>query len=219
MSLYCLLAAPLFIGTDLRKMTNETYSLYTNTRVLAINQDTLGIQGQRILQDEESGQVWSKPLADGSYAVVFVNGNATVQVDLEMNWDSLANAWNGFVFEYGGSYSTSDAIRPYWKGIFQIEESTSVTVIHISDIWSGDYLLELNSTTTSYTVTLPPHSSKMVSFTKVTTTTTESQDKKSKIIWATTITIAVVLCIAFCIGGIVFIVKRVSPSLAVRKRG
>ena len=72
MSLWAILAAPLLAGNDLTKMTPETISLLTNREVVAIDQDTAGIQGDRV-SVEGSMEVWVRPLADGSKAVGLFN--------------------------------------------------------------------------------------------------------------------------------------------------
>jgi len=72
MSLWCLLAAPLLAGNDLSKMTPETLAILTNSEVIALDQDPLGIQGHRVAQEGQL-EVWVKPLADGSKAVGLFN--------------------------------------------------------------------------------------------------------------------------------------------------
>src|SRR6185312_17537292 len=44
-SFWCLLAAPLISGNDLRNMTPEIKEILTNKEVIAVNQDPLGMQG------------------------------------------------------------------------------------------------------------------------------------------------------------------------------
>ena len=72
MTLWCILAAPLLAGNDLTKMTKETLETLTNPEVLAVDQDSLGVQGHRVWQ-EGPLEVWMKPLADGSKAVGLFN--------------------------------------------------------------------------------------------------------------------------------------------------
>ena len=72
MSLWSLLAAPLFAGNDLAKMTPETLAILTNREVIAVNQDPAGIQGRRVWE-EGPLEIWVKPLADGSKAVGLFN--------------------------------------------------------------------------------------------------------------------------------------------------
>jgi alpha-galactosidase len=72
MSLWCILAAPLIAGNNLAAMDAETQELLTNPEVIAIDQDTLGIQGHRVKQ-EGPIEVWAKRLKDGSTAVGLFN--------------------------------------------------------------------------------------------------------------------------------------------------
>jgi alpha-galactosidase len=72
-SLWAVMAAPLMAGNDLRGMTEETRSILLNKEVIAVDQDPLGVQGRIVVERGYGGQVWMKPLADGSKAVAFVN--------------------------------------------------------------------------------------------------------------------------------------------------
>jgi alpha-galactosidase len=72
MTLWCILAAPLLAGNDLTKMSKETLETLTNPEVIAVDQDTLGVQGHRVWQ-EGPLEVWMKPLADGTKAVGLFN--------------------------------------------------------------------------------------------------------------------------------------------------
>ena len=72
MSLWCLLAAPLITGNDLTKMTPETRAILTNPDVIAVDQDPLGVEGQRVWE-EGPLEIWMKPLAGGSKAVGLFN--------------------------------------------------------------------------------------------------------------------------------------------------
>jgi len=47
-SLWCLAKAPLLIGCDVSKMSNDTLQILTNKEAIAINQDPLGVQGKKV---------------------------------------------------------------------------------------------------------------------------------------------------------------------------
>jgi alpha-galactosidase len=74
MSLWALLASPLLAGNDLSQMPAETASILTNREVIAIDQDSLGKQGDRV---SEVGpvEIWAKPLSGGDKAVALFNRN------------------------------------------------------------------------------------------------------------------------------------------------
>jgi alpha-galactosidase len=72
MSLWCILAAPLIAGNNLATMTPATLSMLTNPELIAVDQDPLGVQGHRVVQ-EGPLEIWMKPLEDGSKAVGLFN--------------------------------------------------------------------------------------------------------------------------------------------------
>jgi len=72
MSLWAMLAAPLLAGNDLSAMTPETLSILTNRDVIAIDQDALGRQGDRVAA-EGPLEVWARPLANGDKAIAIFN--------------------------------------------------------------------------------------------------------------------------------------------------
>jgi alpha-galactosidase len=76
MSLWCLLAAPLLAGNDLRDMKQEIHDILTNREVVAIDQDPKGVEGVRVAKNGDL-EVWEKPLHDGSHAVGLFNLGAT----------------------------------------------------------------------------------------------------------------------------------------------
>lgn len=76
MSLWALLAAPLLAGNDLSKMTPETTAILTNRDVIAIDQDPLGKQGDRV-SAVGPVEIWSKPLQGGDVAVALFNRDET----------------------------------------------------------------------------------------------------------------------------------------------
>jgi alpha-galactosidase len=72
LSLCAILAAPLLAGNDLTTMTPETIALLTNREVIAVDQDKLGKQGDRV-SEEGPIEIWARPMADGSEAVGVFN--------------------------------------------------------------------------------------------------------------------------------------------------
>ena len=71
-AMWCMLAAPLIAGNDLRQMSPQTSSVLTNKDVIAVDQDPLGVQGFR-LAAKDSVETWVKPLAEGDWALCFLN--------------------------------------------------------------------------------------------------------------------------------------------------
>lgn len=78
MTMWSIMAAPIMISSDVRSMSAETKELYLNKEMIAINQDSLGVQGHRI-SDVNGKQVWTKPLLSGDIAVALLNNNSSTQ--------------------------------------------------------------------------------------------------------------------------------------------
>jgi alpha-galactosidase len=86
-SLWCMLAAPLILGNDIRHMLPEIGTIITNEEVLSVNQDPLGRPGRKI-KDEGDLEVWEKQLSDGSRAVVLFN-RSTGAAEMECLWQEI----------------------------------------------------------------------------------------------------------------------------------
>jgi alpha-galactosidase len=71
-SMWAMLAAPLMISDDLTKISSASLQAVQNTEVIGIDQDPAGVQGT-LLSTSGNGQVWVKPLSDGSRAVALLN--------------------------------------------------------------------------------------------------------------------------------------------------
>jgi alpha-galactosidase len=102
-SMWCILAAPLIAGNDIRSMTPEIRAILTNKDLIAIDQDPLGIQGRRVKKQGDL-EVWSKQLSDGGRAVALLNRTGTEQ-DMSVAWEEIG---------YPGSLEAS--IRDLWSG-------------------------------------------------------------------------------------------------------
>ncbi len=89
-SLWCLLAAPLMIGCDVRQMDPVTKEILTNRDAIALDQDSLGRQGSRVSRNGFC-ELWKKHLADGEIGVgIFNRGDDRRTIpahwsDLEIN--------------------------------------------------------------------------------------------------------------------------------------
>jgi alpha-galactosidase len=86
-SLWCLLAAPLMAGNDVRNMTPAIKAILTNKEVIAVDQDPLGKEGTRVWKDGDR-EVWAKQLKGGSRAVILLNRGAA-EAQISADWESL----------------------------------------------------------------------------------------------------------------------------------
>jgi len=115
-SLWCMLAAPLLAGNDLRGMSATTRSILINKEMIAVNQDTLGgttqlgvIQGRRVVQSG-SQEVWVKKLrsmTSPDYAVCFFN-RGTGPANISVTWQQIGTAGSGI------AASTMYRVRNLW---------------------------------------------------------------------------------------------------------
>ena len=90
-SLWAMMAAPLIAGNDVRTMWDstrasaDTRDILLNKDVIAVDQDSLGVQGTIVQASPNELQVWVKPLADGSRAVLLFN-RASVSSMITADW-------------------------------------------------------------------------------------------------------------------------------------
>jgi alpha-galactosidase len=114
-SLWSIMAAPLLIGSDIRKATPATMSILTNRDVIAVDQDPLGVQGTE-LSNANGLHVISKPLANGDRAVALFNeNNAPATIDTTAAAVGLPKAfgyqlndlWSHKTFETAGKISAT----------------------------------------------------------------------------------------------------------------
>ncbi len=85
-TMWAMLAAPLIAGNDLRTMSKEIRDVLTNREVIALNQDSLGIQGLRY-RVVDSVETWVKPLRNGDWAFCFLNRSLAPK-RLDFNWSA-----------------------------------------------------------------------------------------------------------------------------------
>uniref|UniRef100_A0ACD5YZK8 Uncharacterized protein n=1 Tax=Avena sativa TaxID=4498 RepID=A0ACD5YZK8_AVESA len=104
-SIWALMKAPLLIGCDVRNMTSETMEILSNKEVIQVNQDSLGIQGRKVLSQGKGGcrEVWAGPLSGKRLAVTLWNRcSETVNITMRLPDVGL-----------DGSYAYS--VRDLWK--------------------------------------------------------------------------------------------------------
>jgi alpha-galactosidase len=72
MSMWCLMAAPLFFSGDMRLLDDFTLNVLCNAEAIEVNQDPLGRQAKPLAQNDET-LIMAKPMEDGSLAVGLFN--------------------------------------------------------------------------------------------------------------------------------------------------
>ncbi len=108
-SMWAMLAAPLMVSANLISLSSASSSTISNREAIAIDQDPAGLQA-RLLAASGEGQVWVKPLSNGSRAVALLNrGSSTLRIStttaaVGMSAASgyvLRNIWTGAVSSLG----------------------------------------------------------------------------------------------------------------------
>jgi len=115
MSMWCLMAAPLFFSGDMALLDEFTLGVLCSPEVIEIDQDPLGKQAKPLVQDDLT-LILAKPLADGSLAVGLFNLAETPQ-EIAVDWSLLG-------------VKGKQAIRDLWRqkdlGVFADRFATTV---------------------------------------------------------------------------------------------
>lgn len=115
MSLWCLLSAPLISSNDLRNMNERTIEILTNPEAIAVNQDPLYKQADRIFKDGDI-EIWAKDVVGGK-AIGILNRNNSKTIDFKLKRKSL-------------KLKGKHIIRDLWlhKYIGELNKSAKITV-------------------------------------------------------------------------------------------
>ncbi|NOR88013.1 MAG: glycoside hydrolase family 27 protein [Bacteroidales bacterium] len=115
-SMWCMLAAPLMTGNDLKNMSKEIQEILVNKELIAINQDILGKQGFKIY-DEGNFEIWQKPLSNGSIAICFLNLE-NKEKEYSLNWDKIN------IKDFNGSYQ----LKNLWENLIMGNTKNQVLI-------------------------------------------------------------------------------------------
>ena len=112
-SMWCMLAAPLIAGNDLRDMTPETKAILENREAIAVDQDSLGIEGFRY-SSADSVEVWFKPLTKGDWAMCLLNRSVKAKrVSFNFADESVSDSLSRRDTDFG---KILYALRDIWTG-------------------------------------------------------------------------------------------------------
>lgn len=119
MSLWVISAAPLLVGADLTTLSEATRATLTNPEVLAVDQDSLGLQAVKAASNGDGLEVWVKALSTpGERAVLLLNRTGDA-ASITAHWIDL-----------GLDNSSSATVRDLWAGkdLGSFSNSYSATV-------------------------------------------------------------------------------------------
>jgi hypothetical protein len=89
MALWAMSGAPLIVGADLTTLSEATRTTLTNPAVLAIDQDSLGLQAVKVAEPAPGLEVWSKVLSTpGERAVLLLNRTGSA-APISVRWSDL----------------------------------------------------------------------------------------------------------------------------------
>jgi alpha-galactosidase len=138
MSTWSIMAAPLIAGNDIRTMSQATKDILLNSEVIAVNQDSAGIQGTRI-KANNGLEVWCKPLGSENgttKAVALLNRNAAAAT-ITVNFADIGLSGSATVRDlwaktergnFTGSYAMS--IPSHGTGMLKISTSPVTRLVH-----------------------------------------------------------------------------------------
>jgi alpha-galactosidase len=113
-TLWAMLNSPLILGNDLRNMNRETLQILKNKEIIALNQDTLGIQGFKytVIGNVE---IWVKPLANNEWGICFFNHSEDT-ANLVFDWNKQTIKDELFGYEATFSKDNIYKIRDLYLG-------------------------------------------------------------------------------------------------------
>lgn len=116
LGLWAISGAPLLAGNNLATMSGDTKAVLTDPEVIAIDQDSRGLQGTKVAEDTSGLQVYSKTLSgSGRRAVVLLNRTGSAAT-ITARWASLGLTGSAAVRDvwaasnagsFSGSYATT----------------------------------------------------------------------------------------------------------------
>ncbi|KAF5206652.1 Alpha-galactosidase [Thalictrum thalictroides] len=86
-SIWAISKAPLLLGCDVRNTTKETLEIIGNKEVVAINQDSLGVQAKKVRMEGDI-EVWAGPLSDYRTVVLLFNRGPQPNA-ITASWDDI----------------------------------------------------------------------------------------------------------------------------------
>ncbi len=115
MSLWCLLAAPLFYSGDMSKLDDFTINILTNPEVIEIDQDPL-CECAKVINKSDDTFVMVKNLENGDKAVGLFN-KGEVETDVTFLWSDAG---------LKGKYRIRDLWRQKDSGVYENEFSAKI---------------------------------------------------------------------------------------------
>ncbi|XP_073220726.1 alpha-galactosidase-like [Cicer arietinum] len=81
------MVAPSLIGCDIRALDDTTKKLLSNSKVIAVNQDKVGVQGKKVKSNDDL-EIWAGPLSYNKLAMVLWNRSSS-KARVTASWTDL----------------------------------------------------------------------------------------------------------------------------------
>jgi alpha-galactosidase len=133
-SLWAMLASPLILGNDLRKMSEATRRILTHKEVIALNQDALGIQAFRFAH-QGAVDIWVKPLSNNEWAILFLNRDNKPH-DVNFAWPVINDAWSKRTFN-------ANKQQYQWSNLWENQQGNTATSFNTNLPAHGVVVLKL----------------------------------------------------------------------------
>lgn len=133
-------------------MDNSAKAVLTNERIIAVDQDPLGLQAIKVVEPHPGLQIWVKPLAGTGHRAVLLLNRTSTEATLETSWEQIGldeqssarvqDLWSGRELEsspsgYAASVPAGDAVLLKVNGresrSTPYVASTSVNRLHDGD--------------------------------------------------------------------------------------
>ncbi len=155
-SMWCIMSSPLVLGNDLSKITQQTKEIITNAEVIAVNQDTTGLQATLISDNAAGLQVWAKNLngkRSNEHAVILLNRTekaSDISFKLEdLNIIGSASMRDLWLHKNLGSFNTEFKANVPAHGAVMLKvvnkESKLQEVFEAENGWLNNFNLTKNS--------------------------------------------------------------------------
>ncbi|XP_033219390.1 alpha-N-acetylgalactosaminidase-like isoform X2 [Belonocnema kinseyi] len=124
MAIWAILAQPLLMSNDLRNIRPEYKAILQNKKIIAVDQDPLGIQGRRIKSKskDDNIEIWVRPITPNfdkyySYAIAFLNsGTDGTPTDVTVTLKEIGLDYSaGYRCEDLYNNVTYDILKPRMK--------------------------------------------------------------------------------------------------------
>ncbi|MER5261994.1 ricin-type beta-trefoil lectin domain protein [Actinosynnema sp. NPDC002837] len=131
-AMWAIMASPLIAGNDVRNASAATLSILNNSDLIAVNQDSLGLQGVQVSFDG-TRRVLAKRLANGDVAVAMLNqGSTTTTISTTASTIgktgssfTLRDLWTGATSTTTGAISAS--VPAHGTAVFRVSGGGTTT--------------------------------------------------------------------------------------------